>query len=62
MGFGGIVRMISKFPEKGTIANIPTESATTYLSCPIYVGRARLLYGIVKTSGIDVTREVIGMW
>ncbi|MFA5332276.1 MAG: hypothetical protein WC342_07845 [Methanoregula sp.] len=54
--------MISKFPEKGTIANIPTESATTYLSCPIYVGRARLLYGIVKTSGIDVTREVIGMW
>lgn len=54
--------MISKFQEKGSIDRIPAESATTYLSCPVSVGRARLLYGIVTTSGIDVTREVIGMW
>jgi len=38
------------------------ECTCTCTSCTVAVGRARLLYQILHTSGIDASKEIKAMW
>lgn len=54
--------MMPKNLPPGADGQVIAGCAYTYPSCTFTVGRARLLYGILQSAGMDNMREIKAMW
>jgi hypothetical protein len=54
--------MMPKSPLRGNDSADLMECACAYPSCTIAVGRARLLYGLLHSTGMDEMNEIKAIW